>query len=771
MRQRLLDAVNSMAGIEVLILIVAVPMIVLPGTYSWSAEAGWPGPLVWVALSAMFLPWLLRLLATGAPTRPTILDAPLGFLVLSMGIGLWASVSPATTTRQLLIVIAGMAVYYGIVNRFRDAASVWLVAVVVIICGALLASILLGQFAWMRSAHRLLPALQRLGIAQTAALEVSSPWIDPGITAGVLSMVAPVAVALAMAGGRGSRAVSTPLRWVLAASAIVLAVVLVTCVILAQSWGELLAIGLTAIVLPALYLPRWRLFLGTLLAAVVIAVALFWRIGTPELQSLLPLRPWLRPVYPSRWEVWTRALYMIEAYPLTGIGMGVFSTIAQNNFPYFESGLNQLPHAHNLYLQTALDGGVLGLLSLLCIIIAFYAGAWRSINGSSIGAHSRDGALRTLHIGLVGGFTVFLLAGIFDHAVLTSPFSSLVFWTMLGLAESTRQVRLVSTPVPEWASGRRGNLLKTGLVVVLALAVLAALYWGPLMSVFRYNIGNICRDQGWLASDIGVGVSEWAISALDNYRRALTTGWSGGLAYRCWGDLLYRSRHPEDAIMHLEGTPGYSVDDSRLAFWSEVARLTEGENPIVYLEQAAWQRPGDVFAHLFLAEAYRAEGEAEKAARQYAVSDVPADMLLSEAAQYVGDGDLEMADVSLEVAHLLSPDSADVHHTAGVLRFLQGEYVAAAESFSIAASLAPERDDLYWSLGEAYRRAGDWHSATSAYLEATNLAPGEARYHYSLARAYRKTGRREEAIRSYEETLVLDPGNEAASRELAELRH
>jgi tetratricopeptide (TPR) repeat protein/O-antigen ligase len=770
MKRRMLNLANSIVDGELLLLPVAVALIILPSTYAWNGSDGWPGPLVWAALGVMALPWLLRLLLTGTPTKSTILDVPLTFLLLGMGIGLWASISPAVTLRQMMVMVAGIAVYYAIVNRLRGAASVWLVAVVVIICGALLASALLVQFAWMRGAHTLMPILQRLGIAQGVTAEASTPWLDPGITAGVLSMVVPVAAALAIAGGHSEHAVSPALRWVLAASAVVLAILLVTCVILAQSWGELLAIVFTAIVLPALYRPHWRLFLVALAAAVICAGVLFWIIGTPALQSILPLRPWLRPVYPSRWEVWTRALYMIEAYPFTGIGMGAFATVAQNNFPYFEDGLNQLPHAHNLYLQTTLDGGVLAALSLLALIVVFYVGAWRSINADPVSSQSRDRAMRTLHIGLAGGFMVVLIAGIFDHAVLTDPLSSLVFWTMLGLAESVRQTRPVRTPVPGWASSRRARIswgtASIGLIVVL----LVGLYWGPLASLFHCNVGNLCRDRGWLATDTTEQSREWAISALDSYRRALTTGWVGGLAYRSWGDLLFRAHHPESAIMRLEGTPGYTANDTRLAFWSQVARLTEGENAVVYLEQAAWMRPEDIFAHFFLAEAYRADGDTEEAARQYRAADVPTPMLLQEAAYYVGAGNTPLADASLETARLLSPDSVDVHHTAGVLRFLQGDFAGAVESFITAVSLAPDRHDLYWSLGEAYRRNGSWPEAATAYWQATSLAPDEARYHYSLARAYRKTDRTEEAIRSYEIVLALDPGNEAASRELAELR-
>jgi len=769
MRNRLLEPANWIVENEILLLIVAAPLIIVPGSYAWHAADGWPGPLVWIGLSIIAIPWLLRWLLNGGATQATILDASLIFLLLAMGIGLAVSVCPATTFRQLLVLVAGMAVYYALVNGLRSDMAVWLGVLAWLICGTLLGFVLLGQFAWLRSGTALAPLLRQFDWLGNIAPDAASPWLDPGITAGVLSMVVPVVAALVVVAWRTYCERHAALRWVMVSTIIELAIILLACVVLACSWGELVAISLTALVLPCLYSRRWRLFLLALGASVILALTLFWFIDTPILRSLLPLRDWLRPIYPSRWEVWTRALYMIEAYPFTGIGMGVFAIIAQNNFPYFDAGLNQLPHAHNLYLQTTLDGGLMATLALVGLITSFYVGTWSSINGRPLVARPRDQALRMLQIGLAGGFAVFLISGIFDDAVLTSPWASLVLWALLGLAESARQARPVHTPVPEWASGNKARSAWGAAIVGVTLAVVAASYLLPVIPLFQNNIGNICRDHGWLTSNAGDDGAEWAISALDNYRRALAAGRGAGLGYRSWGDLLFRSRHPDEAIMRLEGTPGYVASDARMAFWAEVTRLTEGENATAYLERAVWQRPSDVFAHLFLAEAYRAEGSPIEAAREYGAAGVPAKMLLDEATVYMSSGDTTGTDSSLEVARLLSPSSVDTRHAAGVLHFQQGVYAKAVESFNEALSLAPGRPDLYWWLGESYRRWGKWDEAAVAYEKAAFLAPDEARYHYSLAKAYRKTKRREEAIEFYEKALALDPNYQAASLELAEL--
>ena len=160
MRNRLWEPANWIIENGLLLLIVAVPLIVVPESYAWNSADGWPGPLVWVGLSLISIPWLLRWLFNGRPTKATLLDAPLVLLLLASGIGLGVSVCPATTLRQLLVLVAGMAIYYGLVNGLRSDTTVWLGVVVWLICGMLLGFVLLVQFAWLRSGSVLSPLLQ-----------------------------------------------------------------------------------------------------------------------------------------------------------------------------------------------------------------------------------------------------------------------------------------------------------------------------------------------------------------------------------------------------------------------------------------------------------------------------------------------------------------------------------------------------------------------------------------------------------------------------------
>ena len=52
---------------------------------------------------------------------------------------------------------------------------------------------------------------------------------------------------------------------------------------------------------------------------------------------------------PGRLEIWQRAIYVIQDFPFTGIGMGTFGPVAQTLYPFFGTNANALvPHAHNI---------------------------------------------------------------------------------------------------------------------------------------------------------------------------------------------------------------------------------------------------------------------------------------------------------------------------------------------------------------------------------------------------------------------------------------
>src|SRR6185295_3514260 len=64
----------------------------------------------------------------------------------------------------------------------------------------------------------------------------------------------------------------------------------------------------------------------------------------------------------GRWGIWTQAFTMLKAFPIAGVGLGVFPEV----FPAFRSSGDgiYLDHAHNDFLEFAAETGAVGCIAL-----------------------------------------------------------------------------------------------------------------------------------------------------------------------------------------------------------------------------------------------------------------------------------------------------------------------------------------------------------------------------------------------------------------------
>lgn len=72
----------------------------------------------------------------------------------------------------------------------------------------------------------------------------------------------------------------------------------------------------------------------------------------------------------GRIELWERAIHGIADFPLTGMGLGTFRELVHVFYPtvILDPALN-LGHAHNFFLQSALDFGLPGLIAILALFL------------------------------------------------------------------------------------------------------------------------------------------------------------------------------------------------------------------------------------------------------------------------------------------------------------------------------------------------------------------------------------------------------------------
>ena len=183
--------------------------------------------------------------------------------------------------------------------------------------------------------------------------------INPNILAGGLALTLPMQAALAL------RRDWTQNRWAPLGMGL-LCMLTGIVLLLTLSRGADLAM---MVALPIVLLLRWpKLIYFTPLLALGLIFSLYWW-GPAQILDLLTFNAKLGGAN-GRIEIWSRAMYALQDFVFTGIGIGNFNLVIPQLYPYITipPGVD-IPHAHNLLLQIGLDLGLPGLIAYLGLLI------------------------------------------------------------------------------------------------------------------------------------------------------------------------------------------------------------------------------------------------------------------------------------------------------------------------------------------------------------------------------------------------------------------
>ena len=139
----------------------------------------------------------------------------------------------------------------------------------------------------------------------------------------------------------------------------------------------------------------------------------------------------------GRMEIWSRGLYMVRDFPFTGVGLGSYGPVADRLYPFFLEPPGSVPHAHNLFLQVAVDLGLPGLLAWLVVFGGVIACAWRVWR---FGSRQGDPLAWGLGAGLLASMAAMAVHGLTDAIVWTMVRSAPLMWALWGLACAAAQV-------------------------------------------------------------------------------------------------------------------------------------------------------------------------------------------------------------------------------------------------------------------------------------------------------------------------------------------
>jgi putative inorganic carbon (HCO3(-)) transporter len=379
------------------LLVVAGPVLLLPDVLPASVRV--PGIVLASAVAAV---------ASLAAIRGTLRLALAAF-ILCVAFGWWQATSP-TALRHGAGVALGMLTMAATLSWSRTEGRLRLASAAFLLLGV--AAMAVGITGIESHPPKFLPITTswlpqvKFGLSGLDA----RGFVNPNALAGTAILIVPVALALAFWRGTGGALPRLSLR----AMAGVTALVAVLAIVLAQSRSAWLAV-LVMLVVAALALPRWRTITLVAGAFLVVgaAVAYAWPL-TPE--ERLVRAQTVGSSLTGRLDIWRQGIGLLGRAPLLGIGLNQFTAAVE--VPVTVPPTRHA-HAHNFFLQTALDTGLLGLAAYLGVLIMTLRAAARTWRVSS-GAAARlagGGALALVGVhafGLMDAIALGAKVGVFQ---------------------------------------------------------------------------------------------------------------------------------------------------------------------------------------------------------------------------------------------------------------------------------------------------------------------------------------------------------------------
>lgn len=362
----------------------------------FTASSVFSAQLAPLALVGILATFVARRSFLGRFTCRSPADLTLTGLAIVLAANSLVSVRPEITWPQACQGLVGIGFLYGLMNWIDTDHRLHLSILALAATGMLVGLAAPFTVDWIPDKLALAPSVI---YAWSRSLSVRE--VHPNILAGALAVIGMLVSGLLVF---GRRALSLAERTFLLASVLCMAIAL----LLTQSRGALIGVAGALLVMFILRLTKvWRL--GVLASAIVCAIA----ITRMDLLALLSDTSESIRNLDGRLEIWRTAYEIIHDFPVTGIGLGNFAPVTDLMYPFVVAGEHQ-PHAHNMFLQVAVDVGIPGEVTWLSTAIVITIIAWLTYRG---GKSSNRPIYAGLGAGVLCGQTAWLLHGLTDAAL------------------------------------------------------------------------------------------------------------------------------------------------------------------------------------------------------------------------------------------------------------------------------------------------------------------------------------------------------------------
>jgi putative inorganic carbon (HCO3(-)) transporter len=372
---------------------------------------------MWVALLIPAL-WIFNLATIRRVFAPTPLNILLLSLLIMVGVSLWATFDIPFSLGKVAGTLLGFFLFLGLVQFADSESRLWLTVVGFLLGGLALGAVALVGTGWWDK-FPVIGKLVRYFPVRLRGIPGAEEGFNPNAVGGSITLFLPLIPALLWPGVH-LESVGKNLRRMIRIGLWILLVPLSGVLLLSQSRGAWLAIS-AAVVLVASVRFRWVRW--TVMAAILIALILGlvyqpWNHLMAEQQSITS---GAEISLAARLEIWSRAIYGIQDFPFTGMGMNTFRKVVHVLYPLFTISPDvDIASAHNNILQTALDLGIPGMIAYVGV---WSAAAWML---AWVFRHSGNQLHRRIAIGLGAGLFAQFVYGINDAIPLGAKVG--IFW-------------------------------------------------------------------------------------------------------------------------------------------------------------------------------------------------------------------------------------------------------------------------------------------------------------------------------------------------------
>lgn len=392
---------------------------------------------VWIFLALPLL-WAVRKWANGRFLPATPADIALFFLLSMVALSQWITFSPTNSLPKVAGLLYGIAIFYALNAHIESPQRLWRGVALLMSGGTAVAALSLVGTHWSSKINLLNKVITHLP-KPLFALPGASEGFHPNQVAGALLWVLPLGLVVTAVLWRRKT------KWVFPALASLCLMALV--LLLTQSRGAWLGLGVALLSMISVIFRQYQrlqlalaglLLLGFYASLVIVGPSTVRQWGEAKVDALFNLSGGNELT--GRLEIWSRALWGIQDFAWTGMGMNNFRQLGPQLYPYATiEPDSEIAHAHNDFLQVALDLGLAGLIAYLAFWGILFAELWY------IGQTAVTAEMPLLALGCAASLVAYAVYGLTDTVALGAK-PGILFWFLTGLITSA--YRLTKKPSP-----------------------------------------------------------------------------------------------------------------------------------------------------------------------------------------------------------------------------------------------------------------------------------------------------------------------------------